>query len=260
MAEDEERDTDMSPVIVIGESESEGSGDEPQIHHVHKVTKAELRRRKIETARRALRRTTQAVPHRPPPRPLLLSVYKCPICLRAPKNASVTSCGHVFCGECLYNSLLVQMRRNGLEWDNHDWLGAMGDPAAQRGDARHAGYNSNLFTPFGSSGAMALANAAGVSASSTRGIFNELVSRRHAQEELEGGEPVHGNTSSVRSRARASNGTTRLRGPCPVCRSPIQGGFTGFAKRGVVGLNIMTGVPAGSEPDDAPSSSKRRCV
>ncbi|KAK0535369.1 hypothetical protein OC842_002347 [Tilletia horrida] len=38
----------------------------------------------------------------------LLSAYNCPICLSPPVNATTTSCGHLFCGDCLFNALRTQ--------------------------------------------------------------------------------------------------------------------------------------------------------
>lgn len=48
---------------------------------------------------------------------------------------------------------------------------------------------------------------------------------------------------------RASNGTERIKGVCPVCRGPIKGGFTGLGRKGILGLDIMLGTP---KTDDTP--------
>ncbi|KAF5345999.1 hypothetical protein D9758_013867 [Tetrapyrgos nigripes] len=36
---------------------------------------------------------------------LLLSSYRCPICLSPPRNATLTPCGHIICGACLFQSI-----------------------------------------------------------------------------------------------------------------------------------------------------------
>ncbi|WFD29709.1 hypothetical protein MSPP1_000720 [Malassezia sp. CBS 17886] len=197
---------------------------------------ADLRRQRMEAARAALQRAKNAPPRRVARADALLSTYRCPICLSAPTNASITPCGHVFCGTCLHDSLTTQMRRDGHEWTAADWLGAM------QGSADTPRHAASLFTPFGSSGAMALANAAGVSTSPTRELFTELVSQRRAN---------HAEDTAPRTQApppagrlRSSNGTARIRGLCPVCRGAINGGFTGAARRGILGLELMLGTPA----------------
>lgn len=45
-----------------------------------------------------------------PPEPL--SAYTCPICLSPPTNATLTPCGHVCCGQCLFTAVKSTMRRN----------------------------------------------------------------------------------------------------------------------------------------------------
>ena len=40
-------------------------------------------------------------------------IYSCPICFCPPTNATVTMCGHIACGECLFKSVWASMRRSG---------------------------------------------------------------------------------------------------------------------------------------------------
>lgn len=49
--------------------------------------------------------------------PALLNTYTCPICLDVPRNASVTPCGHLMCGECLFKTLRAEVDKihEGLE-------------------------------------------------------------------------------------------------------------------------------------------------
>ncbi|WFD35688.1 RING-type E3 ubiquitin transferase [Malassezia cuniculi] len=188
------------------------------------LTAEEIRRQKVQAAREAMQRakTTRA---RVTPKDTLLSTYACPICLSPPKNICVTPCGHVFCGQCIYDAL--ESQNKGSEWTEFDWLGAMGAPT------QHSSYGSTPFTPFGSSAAMALATAAGVDAAPARQAFNQLVTQRRTA-----------NTALSANRLRAANGSARLRGHCPVCRSAINGGFTGPARKGIMGLEIKVGTPA----------------
>ncbi|WFC98068.1 RING-type E3 ubiquitin transferase [Malassezia yamatoensis] len=222
--------------FVISDTELNEADDDLHIQRVHRLTTQEIRKRKIDAARAALRRAATRTPRRPARKNPLLSTYKCSVCLCPPRNICVTPCGHLFCGACLYDALAMQMRQDGHEWSETDWLGVMGDPTAGRQTREQ-----NLFTPFGSGGALALANAAGVSSSPAREIFSELVLQRQARQQ----ETDHTDNSSVPSnRLRQNNGTGKLRGHCPVCRSIIPGGFTGVSRRGALGLEIMVGTPA----------------
>lgn len=41
-----------------------------------------------------------------------LSAYTCPICFSPPTNATLTPCGHICCGQCLFTAVKSTMRRN----------------------------------------------------------------------------------------------------------------------------------------------------
>lgn len=43
-----------------------------------------------------------------------LSAYMCPICFSPPTNATLTPCGHVCCGECLFTAVRASLQRAGL--------------------------------------------------------------------------------------------------------------------------------------------------
>ncbi|THU98386.1 hypothetical protein K435DRAFT_661053, partial [Dendrothele bispora CBS 962.96] len=43
----------------------------------------------------------------------LLSSYTCPICFSPPTNATLTPCGHVCCGACLFSAVKSAVRRAG---------------------------------------------------------------------------------------------------------------------------------------------------
>ncbi|WFD42153.1 RING-type E3 ubiquitin transferase [Malassezia psittaci] len=224
--------------LVISDTELNEADDDLHIQRVHRLTTQEIRKRKIDAARAALRRAATRTPRRPATKNPLLSTYKCSVCLCPPRNICVTPCGHLFCGACLYDALAIQMRQDGHEWSETDWLGVMGDPTAGRQTREQ-----NLFTPFGSGGALALANAAGVSTSPARELFSELVLQRQARQQA----TDNSDNSTVPSgRLRQNNGTGKLRGHCPVCRTIIPGGFTGVSRRGALGLEIMVGTPAPS--------------
>jgi hypothetical protein len=45
------------------------------------------------------------------PEPDLLSEYNCPICFSPPTNATLTPCGHVLCGSCLFIAVKSAMKR-----------------------------------------------------------------------------------------------------------------------------------------------------
>ncbi|KAH9917264.1 uncharacterized protein B0H18DRAFT_859298, partial [Fomitopsis serialis] len=40
-----------------------------------------------------------------------LSAYSCPICFSPPVRATMTPCGHVCCGECLFTAIKTTMQR-----------------------------------------------------------------------------------------------------------------------------------------------------
>ncbi|KAJ3972708.1 hypothetical protein EV361DRAFT_777489, partial [Lentinula raphanica] len=44
-----------------------------------------------------------------------LSTYTCPICFCPPTNATMTPCGHVACGSCLFMAVKSGMRREGID-------------------------------------------------------------------------------------------------------------------------------------------------
>jgi hypothetical protein len=47
----------------------------------------------------------------PPPEPEPLSSYSCPICFSPPTNATLTPCGHICCGQCLFTAVKTTMTR-----------------------------------------------------------------------------------------------------------------------------------------------------
>ncbi|KAK0222911.1 hypothetical protein EDD85DRAFT_248903 [Armillaria nabsnona] len=52
--------------------------------------------------------------HELAPEPEPLSSYNCPICFTPPTNATLTPCGHICCGSCLFTAVKVAKRRAGL--------------------------------------------------------------------------------------------------------------------------------------------------
>jgi len=198
--------------------------DDLQVESIRKLSASQLRRQKIEAARAAMKRAAERKAQPPPAQQLLFSSYRCPICLCPPTNISVTPCGHVFCGSCLFDTLSVHARQE------------------REYEEQRAGYGGSPFTPSGSSGALALANAAGADLRGTRALFNELVQQRQSGESPSVAPTVRSPQVSA-SRLRATNGTERIKGLCPVCRSPIRGGFTGIGRRGILGLEILLGTP-----------------
>ncbi|KAH9972063.1 hypothetical protein BGW80DRAFT_1118860, partial [Lactifluus volemus] len=43
-----------------------------------------------------------------------LHTYACPICFASPKNATLTPCGHIMCGECLFTAVGSATARMGM--------------------------------------------------------------------------------------------------------------------------------------------------
>ncbi|KAI6137093.1 hypothetical protein F5141DRAFT_67932 [Pisolithus sp. B1] len=54
--------------------------------------------------------STSALPNPPEP----LSAYTCPICFSPPTSATLTPCGHVCCGPCLFTAVKATVQRNML--------------------------------------------------------------------------------------------------------------------------------------------------
>jgi len=47
-----------------------------------------------------------------PPQPDPLSSYCCPICFSPPANATLTPCGHICCGSCLFTAIRTTVQRS----------------------------------------------------------------------------------------------------------------------------------------------------
>lgn len=62
---------------------------------------------------------TSRTPQFPPPSnvhadPEPLHTYSCPICFSSPTNATLTPCGHITCGECLFTAVGAAAARMGI--------------------------------------------------------------------------------------------------------------------------------------------------
>nr|GAT47123.1 predicted protein [Mycena chlorophos] len=58
--------------------------------------------------------SSSKLPPAPPPPPQRLSEYSCPICFCAPTNATMTPCGHVCCGSCLFTAIKTMIQRGAM--------------------------------------------------------------------------------------------------------------------------------------------------
>ncbi|KAK0547790.1 hypothetical protein OC846_004386 [Tilletia horrida] len=67
------------------------------------------------TKEKAMPPPYQADPDAEPIQHALLSTYNCPICLCPPVSAAITPCGHLFCGNCLFDALLTQTKKKQAE-------------------------------------------------------------------------------------------------------------------------------------------------
>lgn len=67
----------------------------------------------VGTAASTSRPLPVPIPERSPSKPKAapLSSYTCPICYSAPKNATLTPCGHIMCGSCLFGSVRAARAR-----------------------------------------------------------------------------------------------------------------------------------------------------
>ncbi|KAF8344774.1 hypothetical protein F5887DRAFT_885949 [Amanita rubescens] len=52
----------------------------------------------------------------PPPPPETLSEYTCPICFSPPTNATITPCGHICCGACLFTAVKTTLHRGAMTY------------------------------------------------------------------------------------------------------------------------------------------------
>ncbi|KAJ3979883.1 hypothetical protein F5890DRAFT_1478179 [Lentinula detonsa] len=87
-------------------------------------------------------RESSTIPNRTPisPKPLpdllsthSLSTYNCHICFSPPTNATMTPCGHVACGPCLFTAVEMALRRETMMMG-----GAMRDADGSRCPIRRA--------------------------------------------------------------------------------------------------------------------------
>ncbi|KAH6901205.1 hypothetical protein BKA70DRAFT_1436232 [Coprinopsis sp. MPI-PUGE-AT-0042] len=68
-----------------------------------------------------------------------LSEYTCPICFCAPSNATLTPCGHICCGSCLFAAVKTSLARNrGMPVPAHQ-RGGDDDPTVARCPVCRAG-------------------------------------------------------------------------------------------------------------------------
>lgn len=68
----------------------------------------------LQRKRAVVERQVEPKPEEPPRPPMdapLLSTYTCPICFSPPTNATLTPCGHVCCGSCLFTAVKSALRR-----------------------------------------------------------------------------------------------------------------------------------------------------
>lgn len=170
-----------------------------------------------------VRPTTSPPRAKPPPieRPLL-STFTCPICFEPPANACLTPCGHLLCGECLFQTLKTQAVQRGAMEDENAALSFGG-----------------MFAAFAPSGTFTTQDV-GVTTrngGTTAGFSGDRGGR--------GGS------------ARPRNKPDPLAGQCPVCRAKIKGGFSGRAKNGVLGLRLLVGKPV-DDPREESSKLKAR--
>ena len=191
-----------------------------------------------------LRSTNLAMPTKSPPRskppPIehpLLSVYTCPICFDAPKNLSVTPCGHFFCGECLFQALKTQAVQRGA-MEEEDSL-----------------FNFSLFSPFAPAGTFGGGRGGGAGSGAPGADNNGGGGRGGAAAGAargRGGSARGGGSSGGRGRSKPDP----LAGQCPVCRAKIKGAFNGREKNGIVGLRLTIGKPV-DDPREESGQIKR---
>lgn len=93
--------------------EASGSSSYQQPLSPSAVSSASNHASSSSTASSSTLPTPPTLPEQPPPTsaPELLSAYTCPICFCAPTNATLTPCGHVACGACLFTAIKTTMHR-----------------------------------------------------------------------------------------------------------------------------------------------------
>ncbi|KAI0077800.1 hypothetical protein K474DRAFT_1038751 [Panus rudis PR-1116 ss-1] len=90
----------------------------PSRIQVHNLAPPAAKRQKQDTppdfsaqdARDAERPDVRSLSSRPEAEPL--SAYTCPICFQPPVYATMTPCGHVCCGDCLFTAVKTTMQRS----------------------------------------------------------------------------------------------------------------------------------------------------
>ncbi|PWY98771.1 hypothetical protein BCV70DRAFT_27423 [Testicularia cyperi] len=180
-----------------------------------------------------LRSTNLTMPTMSPPRskppPIeqpLLSKFPCPICFEAPTNVCTTPCGHLFCGDCLYQTLKAQAVQRGAMIDEErpsfiDGMFSLFTGAAPN-FGQHAGTGPGTAADGSGIGGGLAGGATGTGGAAThRGDAGPGAAQRQPR----------------------SRKPDPLAGHCPVCRAKIKGAFNGREKGGVAGLRLMIGQP-----------------
>ncbi|KAN0063573.1 hypothetical protein ACQY0O_004021 [Thecaphora frezii] len=203
----------------IHETDRISSDESDDVIDLSATTQAEPEAHSITNYR--IRNTNLAMPRLSPPRskppPIehpLASTFTCPICLCQPVKASVTPCGHVFCGSCLFDALKTQ---------------------AKQREANEAANTSMQGWGFGLFGAAMMAGGAfgGGNGGGGGGPGGGALAHPTAAAQVAAG---------ARGRGRNAR-PDPLAGQCPVCRAEIKGGFGGIAKGGIVGIRLLLGKP-----------------
>jgi hypothetical protein len=103
--------------------EEENGEEVDQVHEVHVTSSPPTQppvTHKLETSSDDIEvlsetRTPIATPpHRPEP----LAQYTCPVCFCPPTKATLTPCGHILCGRCLFTAVKTTIRRGIWIGDN----------------------------------------------------------------------------------------------------------------------------------------------
>ncbi|KAK7691187.1 hypothetical protein QCA50_006290 [Cerrena zonata] len=98
-----------TPSIATSSREEPISRDTPKFT-IEKDSDLDVKPRNTSAKSPGRANTTSADVASPPSKPPLGN-YTCPICFSAPTNATMTPCGHICCGECLFTAVKTTIQR-----------------------------------------------------------------------------------------------------------------------------------------------------
>ena len=109
---DDSEDSDLSQPLSSSSLKGKGKAKESHLQSPDSpVTITILDSPEKETSEKGKNKLLDVEPKPRKPKEELLGSYSCPICFSPPSNATLTPCGHICCGLCLFVAVKTTMQR-----------------------------------------------------------------------------------------------------------------------------------------------------